>query len=134
MSNNPTINAEKLAKKAYDAYRTASGGVSYYTKQPLPEYDTQPDAVKKCWEAAVLAVQPSAPEPETATAEIAVVGNAATAPAVELPPGVTAGAAEGSADETGNVTAGVAQVSNGADQAAPQTLVETGQASAAKAA
>ena len=132
MSNNEYV--AKLAKKAYDAYRTASGGKSYYTGQPLPEYHAQPDAVKKFWEAAVVAVQEGLP-PSTVEAPTTPVGAAVTAPEnVGTDPDRTEG---GVANGLGNESAAcpAAAQSPGAtngDQAG--YAVETGQCSAAKAA
>lgn len=97
MKNLTPEQVAKLAKKGYDAYRSASGGVSYYTQQPLPEYDTQPAPVKAAWEAAVLSVQPE-PFQETMTEAETAAGNlAGNAGYVQTPNGAACAASPAAA-------------------------------------
>jgi len=46
------VAAKTLGQVAYEAYRNKSGGKSVISGSPLPEWNSQSDAVKECWQAA----------------------------------------------------------------------------------
>jgi len=51
-----SVTEQNLAKVAYDAYCTSTGGVSLISGDKLPEFDKLKDEIKAAWAAAALAV------------------------------------------------------------------------------